>query len=114
LGTHEEAVEDSVASVSKSDKRARAESSDIKREVEELPQDASQANLEDAADAERSMLEAKEELIDKAIYGCRTERIRNVFFEFFATQIKEKKWALNKRMPRAFLRHEEFDELRSH
>jgi len=43
-----------------------------------------------------------EELIDKAVYGSGTE--------CFAKQIKEKKWALNKRMPRES-RQKEFDEL---
>jgi hypothetical protein len=114
LGIYREAVEDSVASSPTSNnKRARRdESSDIEREVEELLRDASPENLEDAANAERS-IEVKEvldELIDKVVYGGRAERIRDVLFNFFSTQIKEKKWALNKRMPRE-LRQKEFDNL---
>jgi hypothetical protein len=116
LGIYKEAVENaeedsSVAS--SNNKRARRDESDnIEREVEELLRDASQVNLEDAANAERSfeVSEVLEELIDKALYGGRTEKIRDVLFEFFSRQIKEKKWALNKRMPRE-LRQVEFDEL---
>ena len=110
LGIYKEAVEDSGAS-SPNNKRARDES-DIEREVEELLRDASPENLEDAANIERS-IEVKEvldELIDKAVYGGRAERIRDVLFNFFSTQIKEKKWALNKRMPRES-RQKEFDDL---
>jgi hypothetical protein len=90
LGTCEEAVEDAVAS-SSADKRAmdkRDESdiqdeSDIERKVEELTRDASQENLEDAANAERcaEVSDVLEELIDKALCGGRTERIRDVLFE---------------------------------
>ena len=112
LGIYKEAVEDSEALSSTSNKRARDGRSDIEREVEELLQDASESDLKVAAEIERSIevMEVLEELIDKAVYGSGTGRIRDVLFEFFSKQIKEKKWALNKRMPRES-RQKEFDEL---
>ena len=85
LGTHKEAVEDSVASSPSNNKKARDESaaSDIEREVEELLQEASQANLQDAANAERST-EVKE-VLDEFICGGCTERIRDVSSSIFST-----------------------------
>jgi hypothetical protein len=99
---------------SANDCEARGAASEIDEiEIEELLRDASQANLEDAANAERSM-EVRdvldEELIDKALHGGRTEKIRDVLFAFFAAQIKEKNWVLTSRMPREG-RQKAFDEL---
>jgi hypothetical protein len=118
LGIYKEAVassstERAMLETAANEFDARDESDiDVEKEVEELLRDASHANLAAASNAESSIevREVLEELIDKALYGGRTEKIRDVLFEFFSAQIKEKKWVLKKRMP-CEGRQEQFDKL---